>query len=283
MREMATPEQRPNMDVARLLSASKSYSALLRRIIVSQSVLNSVLKMAGSSDASRERVQCEHEPGITGLQSVLKETAGREAIDPVRDFDKIAEVLAQQTSVNGESVIAAAVLLLSHAIADDALTGACGLAIDLDPGAWIADLSLERKVTLGSILEKGTSGVFAGELDKLRQQLASKPLANRAEQFFRHVKIRHHPEFDPMDFRYFRVSKLKEADELRNSIVHGSGIVDFDLVQAGRTMLFLHEAAIVAMRSLAYSYHLPMEWSILFGNSEAQNKIEGSQAPDGSL
>lgn len=280
---MATPEQRPIIDVARLLAASKSYSALLRRIIVSQSVMNSVLKLANSSDALKGHVQCEHEPGITGLQSVLKEMTAREAIDSVRDFDKIAEVLAQQTSVNSESVIAVAVILLSHATADAAFTGACELAIDQDPGAWISDLSMERKVTLGSILEKGTSGVFAAELDKLRQHLSTKPLANRAEQFFRHVKIRHHPEFDPGDFRYFRVSKLKEADELRNSIVHGSGIPEMDLRQAGRTMLFLHEAAIAAMRSLAYAYHLPMEWSILFGNQENQNKIEGNQAPGGSL
>jgi len=280
---MATPEQRPIIDVARLLAASKSYSALLRRIIVSQAAMDSTLEVAKGSDALTGSVRCEHRPGVTGLQSLLRESTAREAVDPVRDFDKIAEVLAQRTNVNLESVVAVAIIVLSHITADDAFTGACELAIDLDPGAWISDLNMERKVTLGSLREKGTSGVFAAELDKLRQQISTKPLANRAEQFFRHVKIRHHPLFDPGDFRYFRVSKLKEADDLRNSIVHEGGVPQLDLDLTARTMLFLHEAAITAMRSLASAYHLPMEWSILSGDQWSQNRMEGSQAPGGSL
>jgi hypothetical protein len=263
---MATPEQRPIIDVARLLAASKRYSAVLRRTIVSQCTMSSALEIPKLSDAPKDVVPYQHQSGNTGLQSLLRETTPSEAVDPVRDFDKIAEILAQQTAVTGERVIAAAVVVLSHATTDDVFTAACELAVDLDPGAWIPDLNMERKVTLATIREKGTSGVFASELDKLRQQLSSKALPNRAEQFFRHVKIRHHPTFDPADFRYFRVSKLKEADELRNSIVHGSGLPEIDMDLSTRTMLFLHEAAITALRSLASAYRVPMEWSILLGN-----------------
>jgi len=263
---MATPEQRPIIDVTRLLAASKKYSALLRRTIVSQSIMSSALQIPKASDALKEVVLYKHQSGLTGLQSLVREMTPTEAVDPVRDFDKIAEVLAQQAAVNGENLIAAFVVVLSHATADDVLTGACELAMDLDPGGWIPDLNMERKVSLATILEKGASGVFASELEKLRQQLSGKALPNRAEQFFRHVKIRHHPMFDPADFRYFRVSRLKEADELRNRIVHGSGLPEIDLELATQTMLFLHEAATTAMRSLASAYRLPIEWSILLGN-----------------
>jgi len=280
---MATPEQRPIVDVSRMVAVSKRYSALLRRIMVSQSAMNSALEIAKAADAIKEPMRCEHRPGITGLQSLLRETTANEVADPVRDFDKIAEFLAQQTSVKGESIMAVAVFLLSHATADDVFTGACDLAIDLDPGAWVSDLNMERKVTLGTLRDKGTSGVFAGELEKLRQQLAAKALHSRAELFFRHVKIRHHPMFDPGDARFLRVSKLKEADDLRNIVLHGTGAAEMELEEANRMMLFLHEAAITAMRSLANAYHLPMEWSILFGNDGGQNRMEGHQAPEGSL
>ena len=124
---------------------------------------------------------------------------------------------------------------------------------------------MKRKVPLGLLKEKGPSGVFAVELERLRQQLPGRSLASRAELFFRHVKIRHHPMFGPADVRYFRVSKLKEAEDLRNSIVHGSGLPQIDLDLSKSTMLFLHEAAITAMRSLASSYRLPVEWTILLG------------------
>jgi hypothetical protein len=262
---MATPEQRLVTDSARLFAASKRYSAVLRRAIVSQSTMSSVLEIPKVSGAFKDMVRYEHHAGVTDLQSLLKEMRPTETVDPVRDFDKIAEFLAQQTAVNCERVIAAAVVVLSHSTADDVFTAACELAIELDPATWIPELNMKRKVPLGLLKDKGSSGVFAVELERLRQQLPGRSLPSRAELFFRHVKIRHHPMFGPADVQYFRVSKLKEADDLRNSVVHGSGLPQIDLDLSTSTMLFLHAAAITAMRSLTSSYRLPIEWTILLG------------------
>jgi hypothetical protein len=113
--------------------------------------------------------------------------------------------------------------------------------------------------------DKGPAGVFAFELDKLRQQLPDKSLSSRAELFFRHVKIRHHAAFGPADVQYFRPSRLVEADTLRNNIVHESHLPQIDLALGKQIMLFLHEASLTALRSLAAAYRLPVEWNILLG------------------
>lgn len=262
---MATPEQRPVTNLARLFAVSKRYSAVLRRAIVSQATMSSALEVPKVSGALQDMVRTEHRAGVTDLQSLLKEMMPTETTDPVKDFDKIAEFLSQQTAMNGENIIAAAVVVFSHSTADDVFTGACELAIELDPATWIPELNMERKVPLGLLKEKGSSGVFAVELERLRQQLPKRSLPGRAELFFRHVKIRHHSIFGPDDVRYFRMSKLKEADDLRKSIMHGSGLTQIDLDLSTTTMLFLHAAAMTALRSLASSYRLPIEWTVLLG------------------
>jgi len=263
IRAMATPEQRLVTDSARLFAASKRYSAVLRRAIVSQSTMSAALEIPKVSGALKDMVRYEHHAGVTDLQSLLKEIMPTETVDPVGDFDKIGEFLAQQTAVNCERVIAAAVVVLSHSTADDVFTAACELAIELDPANWIPELNMKSKVPLGLLKQEGPSGVFAVELERLRQKLPRRSLPSRAELFFRHVKIRHHPMLGPADNRYFRVSRLKEADDLRNSVVHGSGLPQINLDLSTSTMLFLHEAAITAMRSLTSSYRLPIEWTIL--------------------
>ncbi|MGC2769832.1 MAG: hypothetical protein WB607_30355 [Candidatus Acidiferrum sp.] len=206
------------------------------------------------------------------LQSLLQEIATSETADSAMDFEKIAETLARDTAIDGEKVVAAMVVVFSHATADDVFTGACESAIELDPASWIPELNMERKIPLSLLRDKGPAGVFAVELEKLRYQLSDRSLASRAELFFRHVKIRHSPMFGPADAQCFRQSKLVEADDLRNAILHERGLSQIDLDQSRRTMLFLHEAAMTAMRSLASAYRLPVEWnSLLGGVSEDQS------------
>src|SRR5229473_5568378 len=122
IRAMATPEQRLVTDSARLFAASERYSAVLRRAIVSQSTMSAALEIPKVSGALKDMVRYEHHAGVTDLQSLLKEIMPTETVDPVRDFDKIGEFLAQQTAVNCERVIAAAVVVLSHSTADDVFT-----------------------------------------------------------------------------------------------------------------------------------------------------------------
>jgi hypothetical protein len=121
IRALATPEQRLIIDSARLFAVSKRYSAVLRRAIISQSIMSSALEIPKVSGALKDMGRYEHHGGDTGLQSLLKEMIPTETVDPVRDFDKIAEFLAQQTAVNCERVIPAAVVVLSHSTADVSL------------------------------------------------------------------------------------------------------------------------------------------------------------------
>ena len=221
------------------------------------------------SSVLKERVLRDHVAGATGLRSLLSEISPVPPYDPVKDFERIAEILAEQSAVNGEMVIAAAVVVLSHSMADDVFTAACDLAIELAPAEWVSELNTERSVTIKVLKEKGKDGVLAMELARFRKQLPAKSLPNRAELFFRHVPIRHNPAFKSTDPPHFRQSALKEADDLRNSIVHGSDLPRISLELSGNTMLFLHEAAVTAMRSLAYSYSIPLDTTVLLTGAQA--------------
>jgi hypothetical protein len=263
---MATPEQQPVIDLARRTLASRQCAELLRRVLFSQSMLTSALEVFSTSGAIKEQILSEVPAGKSSLRALLQEIAAPETADPGIDFDKLTDTLSAQTAVNAENVIAAAVVVLSHATANDIFTAACESAIELDPASWFSELSMERKVPLGLLRDKGPAGVFALELDKLRQQLSERSLPNRAELFFRHVKIRHHPTFAPPDVQYFRQSRMVEAEHLRNNILRESGLPQIDLDLGRQIMVFLHEAALTALRSLASAYRLPVEWNILLGS-----------------
>jgi hypothetical protein len=160
-------------------------------------------------------------------------------------------------------VIAAAVIVLSHTTADDVFTGACELALAIEPSKWIHELNLDRTFTLKTLNEKGQQGVLALELERFRKRLPAKSLPSRAELFFRQIHIIHNPMFKSTDPQYFRLSALKDADDLRNGIVHGSGLPRVDLERSKNTMLFLHEAATTALRSLGNAYRLPLDYQLL--------------------
>ena len=125
--------------------------------------MTSALEIPKVSGALKDLVSYEHNAAFTGLPSLVKEMMPVETVNPVRDFDKIAEILAQQSVVSCERVISA-VVVLSHSTADDVFTAACELAIELDPASWIPELNMKRKVPLGLLKAKSSSGVFATEL-----------------------------------------------------------------------------------------------------------------------
>jgi hypothetical protein len=264
---MATPEQQPVIDLARRTLASRHCAELLRRVVFSQSMLSSALEILATSSGISEQILCETPVGKSAFRAVLLEIASPETGEAAIDFDKITDALTRQTAVTAVNVIAAAMVVLSHATATDIFTAVCESGIELDPASWFSELSMERKVPLSLLRDKGPAGVFALELEKFRQQLPDKPLPVRAELFFRHVKIRHHAMFGPADIQYFRQSRLVEAENLRNNILHEEGLPQIDLDRGRHIMLFLHEAALTALRSLAFAYRLPVEWNILLGGS----------------
>jgi hypothetical protein len=258
---MASAPNKP----ALIEEASRRITELLRKTMVSSSIMGSALEIPTFSHMIKDKVFSDHFSGSSGLRTFIEDVKLLQPIDPEKpgdpekSFEIIARTLAEQTAVNGEMVIAAAVIVLSHSTADDVFTGACDLAIRLDSAKWIPELNLERKVSLKTLREKGTNAIFGMELERFRKQLAGKSLPSRAELFFRHVPIHHNPLYSSTDPQHFRLSVLKEADDLRISIVHGRALPKIDLKQCRKTMLFLHEAAITALRSLGFLYPLRLD------------------------
>src|SRR5207244_13550884 len=106
---------------------------------------------------------------------------------------------------------------------------------------------------------KGTDRVFADELRFFRDGLGGKSIVKRADLLFAHVPIRLHGEIPKEDVAYFRLSRLKEMDELRHNIVHANGMQKVRLKDGTQAALFFHEAAHTALRSLANNYGFTLQ------------------------
>ena len=180
--------------------------------------------------------------------------------------------------MNLEIVISAATIVLSHSTADDVFTEACELAMELDPKKWISELRLERNIPLRLVIEKGSDGVVADELELFRARLGNKSLPGRAEMLFRHVPVLQNRAIPKSDPAYFRMSALKEADDLRIRIVHGSGLPEIDRTRSMNVMLFLHEASFVAIRSVMNAYSIPLNWDNVMTHYSPGNKVTSADA-----
>jgi hypothetical protein len=159
--------------------------------------------------------------------------------------------LAKQAAVNGEMVIAGAVVILSHSLADDVFTAACEMAVELDPAKWISELNMERTIKLRDLREQGSAQIFKRELEAFKKQLPDKSLPNRAKLFFRHVPIVQNDMFTPKDPQYYSDRVLGEADSLRIDIVHRNGLLRTNLKEsAGEVVLargFGHRSAVTGI------------------------------------
>jgi hypothetical protein len=246
-----------------ILSPSERCAQLLRRTMTSQATMNSALELPKVSDVLKERVTRNHLSGESGLLALFRELKVPDSFNPSEDIPRIARQMAEQTAVNLEVIISAATIVLSHSTADDVFTGACELSIESDPKEWISELNLERTVTLRLLIQRESDGVLKDELESFRSRLGNKSLPGRAEMLFRHVPVQHHKQISKTDPAYFRMSALKEADDLRVSIVHGSGLPRIDRNRSKNMVLFLHEAAFVAIRSVVTAYRIPQVFELM--------------------
>jgi hypothetical protein len=244
--------------------ASRRCTALVHRITTSHATIASALEVPKISNTLAKKILQSHLSGKTGLREFLVGLIV--PIDPEKphDSDKSLEIIANgiavQTVVNVETVIAATVVVLSHSTADDVFTEALKIAIDLDPNGWLSELSQDTKVTLKDMYEEGVEGLFARALRSFRNRLGRKEsLPSRAELLFRHIKILHNSDLEGDAPERFKLSLLKDADDLRVKIVHGTGLPKIDLDNSRGTMLFLHEAATTAIRSVGAAFHLPLD------------------------
>lgn len=215
------------------------------------------------SETFKQKVFNDHVTGASGLADYFREHSLVTPYEPEKDLPMIAEFLATQVAVNGEMVIAGAVVILSHSIADDVFTAACEMAVELDPDKWISELNMDRMIKLRDLKEQGPARIFERELVAFKRQLPDKSLPNRAKLFFRHVPIVQNDMFASTDPQYYSDRALGEADSLRIDIVHKNGLPRTTLKQSTDVKLFLHEAAVTALRSLGFAYNIPLDPAIL--------------------
>jgi hypothetical protein len=253
-------------------AVSTRLSAVFLRIAISQSIVSSVLEVPQSFDVVRERALESHRSGQSGMLDILLDREIIKGLSSKNQLDPLLEAIALQTAVNAEVAISAAAIVLSHSTADDAFTEACQMAIDLEPGEWISELNMKRTVSLKTLKEKGADMVFTDELRFYRDGLGGKSVVKRADLLFAHVPIMLHSEIPKEDVSYFRLSRLKEMDELRHNIVHEDGLQKVRLKEGTEAALFFHEAAHTALRSLANNYGFTLEPKVLFKNLTEKGK-----------
>ena len=259
-----TETPQPQLDtVLKAQAASQRCVELFHRVMLSRAIVSSALELRGVLGELEMKMRHHHASGVSGVKDLLTEHKIIVPIEEGKPFDVeevmplIAKGLAKQAAVNAEKVISAAVVILSHSIADDVFTEVCKLAIDLDPAKWIPLLELERKVTLRSVKEKGADGIFEEELQRLKSRMGGKSFPNRAKILFERVPIQMNPQILRTDPDYFKLSQLKEVDELRVKLVHSNGLPEIDPEAGNKFAGFLHEAASTAVRSLVVIYEIP--------------------------
>lgn len=268
---MGTAPPSPSDIALRIASAGRRCAELINRVSLSQAIVSSALEVPTVSAALTEKMRDRHLSGETGVRDILAEYKLIVPIEAGQPFDLdkvmslVADGLAKQTAVNAELVISAAVVILSHSTADDVFTEVCKLAIDLDPDKWIPLLDSERKVSLQLLREKGEKGVFEEELLRFKARLGGQSLPNRARLLFQQIPIVMHSEIPKTDSTYFKLSTLKEADELRIDLVHRNGLPNVNPASGRKFAGFLHEAATTALRSLASAYGIP--WDLEYWKS----------------
>jgi hypothetical protein len=228
--------------------------------MMSQATMSSALELPKVAEALKDRVTRSHLTSGSALRALFCDLKVPDGWNESVEIPRIAKGMAEQTAVNLEVIISAATIVLSHSTADDVFTGACELSIELSPADWVSELNLDRDVSLRSLIEKGADRVLEDELESFRIRLGKKSLPVRAEMLFRHVPVKHHDQIPKTDPAYFRMSALKEADDLRIRIVHGSGLPRIDRNLSKDVTLFLHEAAFVAIRSVIAAYQIPQVW-----------------------
>jgi len=99
--------------------------------MMSNATITSALQLPVAFPDFKEKVLRGH----MDSNSVMKELVGS-VITPApneQDFENFAVLLTNQTTLNAETVLAAAVIVLAHSNVDDVFTSVCQIAIDLDP------------------------------------------------------------------------------------------------------------------------------------------------------
>jgi hypothetical protein len=204
------------------------------------------------SQAEEAAFRSHLSPG-SGLWPIVTSGAVK-GVSSEEDVAKIARTLASQTVVSAAKVLSAACVVFGHSIVDDIFSESCAFAIECDPKGWADELDHDRRIPLHEIRELGADGVLHKELKRLAAQLREKSLPNRADILFRHVPIAQHSQSSKSDPDYFRLSTLKELDELRHDIVHRGGVPRVDVSKTVNHVGFLQEAASTAVRTLCNTY-----------------------------
>jgi hypothetical protein len=238
--------------------------------------MSSAFEGSKVSDVLKKRVAEVHLADESALRALFSQLSLPGDFDGAKEFPRIAKKMAEQTALHLDMVVSAATIVLSHSTTDDVFTEVCDVAIELDSQGWTSELNPERKISLGSLIRQGSSGVLADELKAYRRKLGAKSLPERAELLFRHVAIRHHAEIPRTDPAYFTMRTLREADELRNNVVHGSGLPNINPVASRKMTLFLHEAAFVAIRSVMFAYKIPVMWEAIAQESPGDRPVTGN-------
>jgi hypothetical protein len=237
---------------------ARRYTELTHRTIISQAVTTSALELPEVFGHLKEQVFRKNLAQDKTLFHILEKGLIKGAT-PEKDLSIFAKALAEQAAINVETVVSAAAIVLSHSTADDVFTGVCQLAMELDPNKWIAELNFDKKIALRDLKDKGRDGVFATELETHRSRIGGKSLPTRAGLLFKHVRIRHHKDIPDTSPEYFRASMLKNADDLRNEIIHGGVLPQIPVSRAFEITTFLHEAASTAIRSLGFAYAITID------------------------
>jgi len=230
--------------------------------MMSNATITSALQLPVAFPDFKKKVFSSHMDGSSVMKELLASFITPPPTDE-QDLEKFAMQLAHQSTVNAETVLSAAVIVLAHSNADDVFTSVCQIAIDLDPEGWISEVNQDRKITIGEIRTKTVREIYAGELKHFSDRIGAKSIVSRSDLLFQHVPIRKNKDILPSEDAYYKRDKLKEADDFRQAIVHGNSLPKIPIRKGESIARFREEAASTAGRSVVFHFGLPLSMEYL--------------------
>jgi hypothetical protein len=135
----------------------------------------------------------------------------------------VADAMAHIEAQNFSLAVDAASLVFAHSVLDDAVLQYCRVTAAASPSSW-EQFVIEKNIKLSDARSDCYERLLEKKINEYINKLGKESLISKIQKLFEVCKPR--PGFKPIKGFSYDKRRLEHLDELRHSIVHGSGVAD---------------------------------------------------------
>lgn len=189
---------------------------------------------------------------------------GEGSFKSIGGYEDLGKYITKRKFEDFKTAVDAASLVFAHSILDDATLGYCRVTAIISPKDW-EQLILNKETSLKEVKSKGIEEIIKTRLKEYIESLERERLLSKVELLF---KLCRPPRgFSRIaNYKYDR-DRLKELNNLRNSIVHGDGPIK-KLPNGEEDIEFLFKTTLHLMTLITYRYGVEVNpWVKLMSSS----------------